>query len=281
LSFVRISNGRWKRRWSSSCHCSARLPGQTNETALEVAPGDELLDEETCHDGLPCPGIVGEEEPEGLPGQHGLVDGGDLVRKGLDERGVHRENGVEEVREADPMRLRDEAKERPVPVEAPGAALLDDFETGFVAPVEDLLGDPPGGAAVDEGEGVGAVPLDVDDGDGGVGEDAADGGGGQEQFELRHAWEPERRPAARRAARVFMAGWWIDFTFKRAMGRIFERVTRAVAGWQPETAVRVSLCRCRDKDGHTYVFGRTKIADALLLGDCRQSVSPANRRASR
>lgn len=29
LSLVRISNGRLKRRYNSSCHCSARLPGQT------------------------------------------------------------------------------------------------------------------------------------------------------------------------------------------------------------------------------------------------------------
>ena len=29
LSLVRISKGSWNRRYSSSCHCSARLPGQT------------------------------------------------------------------------------------------------------------------------------------------------------------------------------------------------------------------------------------------------------------
>jgi hypothetical protein len=34
LSLVRISKGKWKRRPSSSCHCSAKLPGQTMRQRL-------------------------------------------------------------------------------------------------------------------------------------------------------------------------------------------------------------------------------------------------------
>ena len=142
LSLVRISNGRWKRRYSSSCHCSARLPGQTIEAALQVAAGDQLLDEQAGHDRLAGARVVGEQEAQRLARQHRLVDGRDLVRQRLDERGVDREHRVEEVREADAVRLGDEPEQRAVAVEAPRAALLDDLEARLVVAVEQLVARP-------------------------------------------------------------------------------------------------------------------------------------------
>ena len=141
LSLVRISKGRWKRRWSSSCHCSARLPGQTTRQRLQVAARDQLLDEQPGHDRLAGAGIVGEQEAQRLARQHRLVDRGDLVRQRIHERGVDREHRIEEVREADAVRLGDEAEERAVAVEAPRAARLDDLEARLVVAVEDLVGD--------------------------------------------------------------------------------------------------------------------------------------------
>ncbi len=135
--------------------------GADDEAALEVAAGDQLLDEQARHDGLPGAGVVGEQEAQRLPGQHGLVDRGDLVRQRIDHRGVDGEHGVEEVREADALRLGDEAEEGAVAVEAPGAALLDEFQAGLVVAVEQLVGDLAGGGLVGEFEGLGAEPLDA------------------------------------------------------------------------------------------------------------------------
>ena len=52
-------------------------------------------------------------------------------------------------------------------------------------PVEDLVRHSAVGGAVDEGQGVGAVPGDADDGDRGVREDAADSGVGKQILELQ------------------------------------------------------------------------------------------------
>ena len=97
--------------------------GADDQAALEIAARDQLLDEQPRHDGLARAGIVGEQEAQRLPGQHRLVDGGDLVRQRVDQRGVHGEHRIEEVGEADAVRLGDETEQRAVAVEAPGAAL--------------------------------------------------------------------------------------------------------------------------------------------------------------
>ena len=62
--------------------------GTDDQAALEVAAGDQLLDEEPGHDGLAGARIVGEEEAQRRAGQHGLVDGGDLVGERLDVGGM-------------------------------------------------------------------------------------------------------------------------------------------------------------------------------------------------
>ena len=148
--------------------------GADDEAALQVAAGDQLLDQQPGHDRLAGAGVVGEQEAQRLARQHRLVDGRDLVRQRLDERGVDREHRIEQVREADAVRLGDEAEERAVAVEAPRAALLDDLEARLVVAVEELVGDPARRRLVGELERVGAEPLDADDGDERVGQDAAD-----------------------------------------------------------------------------------------------------------
>ena len=85
--------------------------GADDQAALQVAAGDQLLDEQARHDRLAGAGVVGEQEAQRLARQHGLVDGRDLVRQRFDDRGVDREHRVEEVREADALRLGDEAEQ--------------------------------------------------------------------------------------------------------------------------------------------------------------------------
>ena len=118
-----------------------------DQAALEVAAGDQLLDQQPGHDRLAGAGIVGEQEAQRLARQHRLVDGRDLVRQRVDDRGVDGQHGIEQVREADAVRLGDEAEQRAVAVEAPGPALLDDLEAGLVVAVEQLVGDLAGRAS--------------------------------------------------------------------------------------------------------------------------------------
>ena len=87
------------------------------------------------------------------------------MRQRLDDRGVDREHRVEQVGEADALRLGDEAEERAVAVETPGPALLDHVEAGFVVAVEQLVGDLPARGLVGQLQGLRAEPLDADDGD--------------------------------------------------------------------------------------------------------------------
>ncbi len=142
--------------------------GADDEAALEVAARDQLLDEQPGHDRLAGARVVGEQEAQRLARQHRLVDGGDLVRQRLDERGVDGEHGIEQVGQADAVRLGDEAEERAVAVEAPGPARLDDLETRLVVPVEDLVRDTAIRPTVHEGQRVRPVPCDADDRDQGV-----------------------------------------------------------------------------------------------------------------
>ncbi len=159
-----------------------KAAGADHEAAPEIAAGDQLLDEQARHDRLARARVVSEQEAERLARQHGLIDGRDLVRQWVHERGMHRQHGVEEVREADPVRLRHEAEECAVTVEAPRSAGLGDLQARLVVAIEDLVGDAAVGSPVDERQGVRPVPLDGDDRYHGVRQDAADGGVGLEVF---------------------------------------------------------------------------------------------------
>ncbi len=130
--------------------------------------------------------VIGQEEAERLARQHRLVDGGDLMGEGLHHRGVHREDRVKEVREPNPVRLRHEAEEVPVAVEAPGSTLLDHVEPGLVVAVEELVRDLPGRVLVGEFQGFRSEPLDVHDCDEAVGQNAANGCVRLEVFESGH-----------------------------------------------------------------------------------------------
>ncbi len=136
-----------------------------DQAALQVAAGDQLLDEQARHDRLAGARVVGEQEAQRLARQHRLVDGRDLVRQRLDDRGVDRQHRVEEVREANALGLGDQAEQRAVAVEAPRPALLDQVEPRLVVAIEQLVRHLAGGRLVGELERLGAEPLHADDGD--------------------------------------------------------------------------------------------------------------------
>ena len=161
-----------------------------DQAALQVAAGDQLLDEQARHDGLAGAGIVGEQEAQRLARQHGLVDGRDLVRQRLDDRGVDRQHRVEQVREADALRLGDEAEQRAVAVEAPRPALLHELEARLVVAIEQLVRHLAGGRLVGELERLGAEPLHADDDHDRVGDDPPHRCTWLKLFELDHASRP-------------------------------------------------------------------------------------------
>ncbi len=106
---------------------------------MQVAAGDQFLHQQARHDGLARAGVVGEQEPQGLAGQHLFVHRGDLMRKRLKVRGMDGEVGVEEVGEADPQRFGGEPEERRIGVECPAALLDFDLQAGLVGAVKHLL----------------------------------------------------------------------------------------------------------------------------------------------
>jgi hypothetical protein len=102
-----------------------------HEATLEVATGDQLLDQQAGHDGFARARIVSEQEAQRLTRQHAFVDRRDLVRQRLDDRGVYGEDRVEQMSEVNSLRLGHEAEKGAVSVEAPGASSLDNFEVRF------------------------------------------------------------------------------------------------------------------------------------------------------
>ena len=138
------------------------------------------------HDRLAGAGVVGQQEAQRLARQHRLVDRRDLVRQRLDERGVDGQHRIEEMREADALRLGDQPEERAVAIEAPGAALLDDLEARLVVAVEELVRDLAVGCLVGEFQGLGAVPLHAHDSHESVRQYALDGGIGLKVFQKAH-----------------------------------------------------------------------------------------------
>ena len=114
-------------------------PRTDHKAPLQIAAGDQLLDEEPSHDGLAGARIVGQEEAQRLARQHCVVDRRDLMRQRLDHRGVDRQDGIEQVCKPDAVRFGDEAEKRAVAIETPGATLFDHIEAGLIVAVEQLV----------------------------------------------------------------------------------------------------------------------------------------------
>jgi len=118
------------------------------------------------------------------------------VRQRLDQRGVHRQKGVEQVGEADAQRLGNQAEQFAVGVEGPGAAGGGDLERWLAVAEEQLAAQPALGIAVDQLEGGGAVPGHVDHGDEPVGQHAPHRGAAPELFQPGQSNSSFNRPAA-------------------------------------------------------------------------------------
>ena len=114
--------------------------GCDHQDAFGIAPDDQLFDVEARHDRLARAGVVGEQEPQGLAGEHFAVDGFDLVGERVDLAGGERQVGVEEMGQMDAAGFGGQPEEVAVAVKAPGATgALVDLEGALVAAVEQLF----------------------------------------------------------------------------------------------------------------------------------------------
>lgn len=111
-------------------------PGGDDEAAAHVTAQHQLLDEQPSHDGLAGTRVVGEQEAQRLTRQHLLVHGADLVRQRFDRRGEHRLHRIEEMGEADALRLRREAEEVAVGGEGELRRGRSDIEVLLLVPVQ-------------------------------------------------------------------------------------------------------------------------------------------------
>ena len=152
--------------------------GTHDQTALEIAPGHQLLHQQSCHDRLAAARVVGEQEAERLLGQHRLIDGGDLMRQGLYQRGVDRQKGIKKVSEADAIGFGDQAKEMSVGCKGPREGLAFGAELGLVGPVDHFGDHLAGRCSIGGFNSVRAKPLSGNQGHRPVRADTSDSGTG-------------------------------------------------------------------------------------------------------
>ena len=99
----------------------------------------KFADVKARHDGLAGTGIVRQDEPQRLPRQHRLVNGGDLVRQRFDVRRVDRHHGVEQERQVDALGFDGELERLAVAVEGPWPFDGGEADACFVGPAQQPL----------------------------------------------------------------------------------------------------------------------------------------------
>jgi hypothetical protein len=77
-----------------------------DQATLQVAPNEQLLDEQSGHDRFASTAIICQQEPKRLTRQHLAVHSCQLVRERLDLRGTNGEERIEEMGETDAERFR-------------------------------------------------------------------------------------------------------------------------------------------------------------------------------
>ncbi len=114
-----------------------------HKATLQIPPRHQLLDKQAGHDGLAGAGVVRQQEAQGLARQHGLVHSGDLVRQRIDQRRMNREQWVEQVGQADAVRLGHQPEQVAATVEAPWPTRCHDLQARLVMAVEQLVAESP------------------------------------------------------------------------------------------------------------------------------------------
>lgn len=113
---------------------------------------------------MPAAGLIRQQKAEGLAGQHVAVDAGDLVGQRFDQRGMDRQDRVEQVGQVDAVGLGRQPEQLPIGTEAPGLPDLDRFQVGFIGAEQQLRARLAIAALVEQLHRGRAVPLHIDDG---------------------------------------------------------------------------------------------------------------------
>ena len=101
---------------SSRCHWNCQVGGTDHEYALGKPSEFELADEQPCHDGLACPGVVGEQESHAGEFEEVFVYSLELVGQRIHSRDGQSEVWVELVGDAEGVGLEPEPQEPSVAI---------------------------------------------------------------------------------------------------------------------------------------------------------------------
>ena len=110
-----------------------------NQHPLCVRAHEQLLDEKPCHDRLARSWIIRQHKAQRLLGQHGLIDGGELVREWLDGGGMDCHHGIEGEAHLDAHGLQRQLEVPAGGIKGPGQTGLRQRQGGLILPVEHPL----------------------------------------------------------------------------------------------------------------------------------------------
>ena len=120
-----------------------KAAGRDDHTAFQVTTDEQFLEKQSCHDGLARTGVVREDVAKRQARQHLLIDGRDLMRQGIDGRGMHSKIGVEEVGDVDAVCLRGKAQIVRIRIKRPRQMRTAHRKPRLILPIEDLTGELP------------------------------------------------------------------------------------------------------------------------------------------
>ena len=172
------------------------ISGRDDQASFQVAADDQLLDKQARHDCLACAGVVRKHEAKRPLRQHLAINCCDLVRVGIDPRRVHGEVGIEQVSEADALRLRGDLEGLAIGVEGKSSGTALEFKPQFIVPEKDDFARTVRGA-VDDVERIRPDPVRAHDLDRGRTGDPPDLRARHDAFEPQHANVLRRNDAKR------------------------------------------------------------------------------------
>ena len=114
-----------------------------DQATLQIAAGDQLLDEQTGHDGFAGTGVVRKDVPQRQAWQHLLINCRDLVWQGLNSRSVDRQIRVKQVCQMDAVRFGYEAHLISICAETPRQTVTQHIHGRLISTIEDLTAKLP------------------------------------------------------------------------------------------------------------------------------------------
>ena len=114
-----------------------------DQTTLQIAAGDQLLDEQTGHDGFAGTRVVRKDVPQRQAWQHLLINCRDLVWQGLNSRSVDRQIRVKQVCQMDAVRFGYKAHLIGICAETPRQTVTQHIHGRLISTIEDLTAKLP------------------------------------------------------------------------------------------------------------------------------------------